>query len=40
MSIHKAGFLKYRPAYNVPVKHNARTYWRYAIRATIYLIRK
>ena len=32
--------MKYRPAYNIPVQGNARAYWRYAIKATIYMIRK
>ena len=40
MSINKTGYLKLRPAYNIPVKGNARAYWRYAIKATVYLIRK
>ena len=40
MSINKQGYMKYRPAYNVPVKGNAQTYWRYAIKATVYLLRK
>ena len=39
-SVNKTGYLKYRPAYNVPVKNNARAYWRYAIKATIYMLRK
>ena len=41
-SVNKTGYLKYRPAYNVPVKKSAgaREYWRYAIKATIYMIRK
>lgn len=40
MSTSKNGYLKLRPAYNIPVKGNARAYWRYAIKATIYLLRK
>ena len=40
MSINKLGYLKHRPAYNIPVKGNARAYWTYAIKATIYLLRK
>ena len=40
MSINKTGYMKYRPAYNIPVKGNAKAYFRYAIKATIYLIRK
>jgi len=40
MSINKTGYLKLRPAYNIPVKGNTRAYWRYAIKATIYLMRK
>ena len=39
-SVKKTAYLKYRPAYNIPVKNNARAYWRYAIKATIYMIRK
>ena len=39
-SMNKTSYLKYRPAYNVPVKKNAKAYWRYAIKATIYMIRK
>ena len=31
---------KYRPPYNVPIKGNAGRYWVYAIRSTIYLLRK
>jgi len=31
---------KYRPAFNVDVKKNARAYWKYAIKSTIYYIRK
>ena len=40
MSKSKQGYLKHRPAYNIRVKGNARAYWRYAIKATIYLLRK
>ena len=40
MSITKNGYLKHRPAYNIPVKGNERAYWRYAIKATLYLLRK
>ena len=40
MSTSKNGYLKLRPAYNIPVSGNARAYWRYAIKATIYLLRK
>ena len=40
MSTSKNGYLKLRPAYNIPVNGNARAYWRYAIKATIYLLRK
>jgi len=40
MSINKTGYLKHRPAYNIPVKGNTKAYWRYAIKATIYLMRK
>ena len=36
----KKGYLKLRPAYNIPVKGNAKAYWRYAIKSTIYLLRK
>ena len=39
-SINKTSYQKLRPAYNIPVKGNARAYWRYAIKATIYLLRK
>ena len=40
MSTHKNGYRKLRPAYNIPVRGNTRAYWRYAIKATIYLLRK
>ena len=40
MSNSKKGYMKLRPAYNIPVKGNARAYWRYAIKSTIYLLRK
>ena len=40
MSINKTGYLKYRPAYNIPIKGNARAFWQYAIKATIYRVRK
>jgi len=33
-------YLKYRPAYNCSVIGNTQAYWRYAIKATIYKIRK
>lgn len=36
----KTAYLKFRPSYTTPVKGNAQAWWRYAIRATIYLIRK
>lgn len=39
-SIKKTSYLKYRPAYNIPVQGNARAYWRYAIKATVHMIRK
>lgn len=39
-SVHKTSYLKFRPAYNTPVKGNAKAYWKYAINATLYLIRK
>ena len=40
MSINRQGFLKMRPAFNVQVKGNAKAFWRYAIKATVYLLRK
>lgn len=30
------GHFKYRPAFNVPVKGNAKLFWKYAIKSTIY----
>ena len=33
-------YLKFRPPYNLPVKSNARAYWRFAIKATLYLLKK
>lgn len=31
---------KFRPEYNQPVKGNARMYWKYAIKSTLYYLRK
>jgi len=39
-SITKTGYLKFRPAYNCPITGNASTYWKYAIKATIYMLKK
>lgn len=39
-SVNKISYLKYRPAYNCSVIGNTQAYWRYAIKATIYLMRK
>jgi hypothetical protein len=39
-SVNKISYLKYRPAYNCSVIGNTQAYWRYAIKATIYLLRK
>jgi hypothetical protein len=36
----KISYMKYRPAYNIPVKGNGLLYFRYAVKATIYLLRK
>ena len=33
-------YLKFRPPYHLPVKKNAQAYWRFAIKATIYLLKK
>ncbi len=33
-------WLKFRPAYNCPVFGNCQAYWKYAIKATIYKLRK
>ena len=32
--------LKYRPPYNHPVRGHAKAYWKYAIKSTIYYLRK
>jgi uncharacterized protein YifN (PemK superfamily) len=34
------GHLKFRPAYNAPVKDNCLKFWKYAIKSTIYYLRK
>jgi len=40
VSKQKTAYLKYRPSYTTSVRGNVQAYWRYAIKATIYLIRK
>ena len=34
------GHLQFRPAFNEPVKGNQRKFWKYAIKSTIYYLRK
>lgn len=39
-SVQKTGYLKFRPPYNQTVLGNAAAYWRYAIKATLYMLKK
>lgn len=40
-AVHKdLSHFKFRPAYTVPVRGNARWYWRYAIKSTIFYLRR
>ena len=34
------GHLKYRPAFNQPVKGNCQKFWKYAIKSTLYYLKK
>jgi len=31
-------YLKFRPAYNLPVRGNTKAFWQYAIKSTLYLL--
>jgi hypothetical protein len=32
--------LRFRPGFNLPIKGNCAKYWKYAIKATLYYLRK